>query len=377
MQRAATALLTRAAYSTAALSFLHVAAVAMPDRIYQSDGSILEDVTIVTEGLTTVTYKPSDSKKESTVDSELVLSVEFANKPEEVSMADVSASDEGFGSALAGMQDYLANLGGKKDKKFPWGPSYARFRIVELTALMNDLGAMTTAVDDIVTNDPESRYVPLAMISKIDRLIANGDMAGATEASTTFKNLVTDKGLSQRWKFEQQLLALRADASQKGEGLEKALLQLSKSAKVFPTVTNAADVAAAESMLSRSEFQSAEELFEGVTEDPSADNSTLAAAWTGLGDCLYRRAEAKVGADDEGAKALFGEAQRAFMRTVVNYRFEYVHVAKSAFYAGRCFQLIEGEGAKENSNKLFFYVMRNFKGSKWADSARDFQKRNR
>ena len=376
MQRAATALVSRAVYSTAALSLLHVAAVAMPDRIYQSDGSILEDVKIVNEGLSTVTYKASGSKDEKSVDSELVLGVEFSSKPEEISEADVSASDEGFGSALAGMENYLENLGGKKDKKFPWGPSYARYRIVELNALMNDVGAMSAAVEELVTNDADSRYVPLAMIAKIDRLIVNGDMAGATEASTAFKNLVTDKGLSQRWKFEQELLALRADASQKGEGLEKELLSLSKAAAVFPTVTNAADVAAAESMLSRSEFAAAEDLFRGVTGDPSADNSTLAAAWTGLGDCLYRRGEAKVGSDDEGAIALFGEAQRAFLRTVVNYRFEYVYVAKSAFYAGRCFQLIDAEGAKDNSNKLFFFVMRNFKGSKWADSSRDFQRKN-
>jgi hypothetical protein len=376
MQRAATALVTRAVYSTAALSLLHVAAAATPDRIYQSDGSILEDVTIVSEGISEVTYKPADSKKTSTVDSDLVLSVEFSAKPEEITLSDVDASQEGFGSALAGMENYLENQGDKKDKKFPWASSYARFRIVELTGLMNDLPAMAAAVDSIIEKDSDSRYLPLAMILKIDRQIANGDLAAAKESGTVFKNLITDKGLTQRWKLEQELLALRADGSKKGADLEKELLRVSKAAAVFPTVTNAADVAAAESMLSRSEFESAEELFRGVTEDTSANNSTLAAAWTGLGDCLYRRAEAKVGADDEGANALFAEAQRAFMRTVVNFRFQYVHVAKSAFYAGRCFQLIDAEGAKDKSNKLFFYVMRNFKGSKWADSARDFQRKN-
>lgn len=375
MQRAATALLTRAVTLTAALSFLHVAAAATPDRIYQSDGSILEDVKIVNEGLSSVTYKAADSKSESTVDSELVLYVEFSSKPEEVTLADFDAAEEGFSSALAGMENYLANQGSKKDKKFPWAPSYARYRIVELSAFMNDLDTMTAAVDNLVTTDGESRYVPLAMITKIDRLIVNGDMAGAGEALTAFKAMITDKGLSQRWKYEQELLSLRADPSKKGEDLEKSLMQLSKASAVFPTVTNAADVAAAESMLARSEFVSAEELFREVTDSNAAD-ATLAAAWTGLGDCLYRRGEAKLGADDEGAKALFGEAQLAFLKTVVNYRFQYTYVAKSAFYAARCFQLIDGEGAKEKSNKLFFFVMRDFKGSKWADSARDFQRKN-
>lgn len=377
MQRATTVFIARAACSAAALSFLSAAALATPDRIYQSNGSILEDVTIVEEGLSTVTYKASGSKDESSVDSELVLEIEYSNKPDEVAISDVDASNEAFGSALAGMQNYLENLGGKKDKKFPWAPNYARYRIVELNAFMNDVPAMSAAVDALIADAPESRYVPLAMIDKIDTLLLNGNSAEAKAASTAFKDLIASKGLTQRWKYEQELLALRSDSSKKGESLESALQTLSRAAAVFPTVTNAADVATAESMLARSEFTKAEELFRGVTEASNADDATMAAAYTGLGDCLYRRAEAKVGSDDEGAKKLFEDAQLAFMRTVVNYRFQYAYVAKAAFYAGRCFQQIGGEGSKEKSSKLLISVIVNFKGSKWADSAKEFQKRNR
>lgn len=376
MQRATSALLIRAACTAAALSLLNVAALATPDKIYQSNGSILEDVTIVQEGLSTVTYKSSGSKNEDTVDSELVLKVEFSNKPEEVSAADVSAAQEAFGSALAGMENYLANLGGKRDKKFPWAPNYARYRIVELNALMNDLPAMSAAVDVLLAEAGDSRYLPLAMIEKIGTQILNTDMPAAKESAIAFKNLVSDKGMSQRWQYEQELLTLRADSSKRGEALEKDLQNLSRVAAVFPTVTNAADVSTAESMLSRSEFGKAEELFKGVTEDPNAADVTLAAAFTGLGDCLYRRGEAKVGSDDEGAKVLFEAAHLAFMRTVVNHRFQYAYVAKSAFYAGRCFQQIGGEGSADKSSKLLIFVIRNFKGSKWAESAREFQKRN-
>ncbi|QDV09756.1 hypothetical protein Poly30_53160 [Planctomycetes bacterium Poly30] len=377
MQRATTALFTRAACSAAALSLLNVAALAAPDRIYQSNGSILEDVTVVEEGLGTVTYKPSGSKNEETVDSELVLDIEFSNKPEEVAMADVDASNEAFGSALAGMQNYLENLGGKNDKKFPWAPNYARYRIVELSAFMNDVAGMSAAVDALVAAAPDSRYAPLAMIDKIETLLLNGNAADAKASAAAFKEMIAAKGLTQRWKYEQELLALRADTSKRGEALESALQALSRSAAVFPTVTNAADVATAESMLARSEFAAAEELFRGVTEASNADDATMAAAFTGLGDCLYRRAEAKASSDEEAAKALFGEAQLAFMRTVVNYRLQYAHVAKAAFYAGRCFQQIGGEGSKEKSSKLLISVIVNFKGSKWAESAKEFQKRNR
>jgi len=377
MQRATTDLLTRAALSGAIFSLLSISAMGAPDRIYLSNGSILEDVTVVDEGLSEVTYRESGSKKkESKVESELVLSVEFSGKPEELSLADVDASNEAFGSALAGMENYLENLGGKKEKKFGWAPAYAHYRIVELNALMNNVPGMVAAVDALVANAGDSRYAPLAMIDKIDTLILNGDFAGAKEAGTAFKDMISAKGLSKRWQHEQELLALRADPSKKGESLEQELQSLSRAAAVFPTVTNAADVATAQSLLSRSEFEKAEELFQGVTEDPNADDATIAAAWTGLGDCLYRRAEAQQAGDAEAANALFAEAQLAFMRTVVNYRFQYAYVAQSAFYAGRCFQEMGGEGASENSKKLFRFVQRNFRNSKWAESAKEFDRRN-
>ena len=51
-------------------------------------------------------------------------------------------------------------------------------------------------------------------------------------------------------------------------------------------------------------------------------------------------------------------------------------MAKSAFYAGRCFQEIGGEGSSAKSRKLFTYVQRRFKESRWANEARAFNRRN-
>ena len=169
------------------------------------------------------------------------------------------------------------------------------------------------------------------------------------------------------------LLITRVD----GAGLEAALGRVSSEAAVFPTVANRADVAIAESMKGRGAFEEAEEAFEGVTESPNADDRTLAAAWCGLGECLFRRAEtAAASGDAEGAGPVFNRAQLAFMRVVVLYPAELAYVPQSAFYAGRCIQELGGELAKEQSDRLFNFVTRNFRGSRWSDSARQFRRRN-
>ena len=45
------------------------------------------------------------------------------------------------------------------------------------------------------------------------------------------------------------------------------------------------------------------------------------------------------------------------------------------FFAGRCFQLIEGEEANEDATKLFTKVIRDYKGSSWAKEARGFRRK--
>ena len=130
-------------------------------------------------------------------------------------------------------------------------------------------------------------------------------------------------------------------------------------------------------MLVRGELKKAEALVRKVVADPNAPDSTLAAAWTTLGDSLFKQSEAMTAPDQKDeAVAMMKEALLAYMRVVVGFRFEYAYVAKAAFYAGRCFQEIGGAGAADNSTRLFRYVRSRFRGTSWANNARDFDARN-
>jgi len=370
--------------STTLLASLAVAAAAnasaTPDRIYKSDGSIVDSVDVISEALDRVTYKPEKGRGEEEVESELVLRVEFTEQPEDVAAAEVDAANGALLGAISGFQTYLGGLGERGDRKHPWAAAYSQYRLIELFEQLNteeSIQSMVAAVDALVATYPDSRYVPLAFIKKIEAQLIHGDRAGAKASAAAFGALVLERDLAQRWKLEQQLRAVLSDESLNGTGLESALDRISSQAAVFPTVSNRADVAIAESMLGRGAFSEAEAAFEGVTESTNADDRTLAAAWCGLGDCLYRRAETMVASGDaEGAGPLFQRAQLAFMRVVVLYPAELAYVPKSAFYAGRCIQELGGDLAKEQSDRLFNFVTRNFRGSRWADSARQFRRRN-
>jgi len=371
MQRLSSAL------SVAVLAFAVASPAAGFDRIYKSDGSIIDGVTVVSETLQKVTYKPEKGRGEKEVRSDEVLRVEFVNRPEDISAAEVDASDQALLGAISGYQNYLGGLSERGDRKFPWAAAYARFRLVEMHERRNSIPDMVAAVDELLAAHPDSRYVPIAVIKKIEAQLITGDKAAARATVEAFGALVTEKGLSQRWQFERDVRVILTTAGQTAAVAEAALQKIASDAAVYPTVANRADVATGESLLSRSEFAEAEDMFRGVTESPNADDRTLAAAWTGLGDCLYRRAEGKAaGGDAEGASALFAEAQVSFMRVVVLYRNELAYMPKSAFYAGRCIQEIGGDTAADRSNRLFKYVMFNFRGTRWADSAKQFRRRN-
>ncbi|MEM9380779.1 MAG: hypothetical protein AAGB93_12575 [Planctomycetota bacterium] len=372
MQRLSSALpaavLAACAIATPALGF---------DRIYRSDGSILDNVKVQSETIDKVVYQPEKGRAAKEVLSEEVLRVEFTQMPDDIAAAEVDAKNDALLGAISGFQNFLGNADDRANRKFPWAASYARFRLVEMQERRNAIPEMVAAVDELLVGSPDSRYVPIAIIKKFEAQLLSNDRAGAAATADQFGALVTEKGMSQRWKYEHQVRELLAKEGQTASAAEKALQKIASDASAYPTVANRADVATAESMLGRSAFDEAEEMFRGVTESTNADDRTLAAAWTGLGDCLYRRAELKgTSGDAEGATALFSEARTAFMRVVVLYEGELAFVAKSAFYAGRCIQEIGGENAEDESNRLFTFVAVNFRGSRWADSARQFKRRN-
>ena len=351
----------------AAFSILTVSAQA--DTIYMIDGTVIEDVTVQSELLDFVIYRVD--AKTQTASSDAILFVEFSSKPLDVDQADAAIADEMLLDALDGLESFLAGMTEPPRRK-PWSFAYALYRLVQVHEIMGEWDKVIATVDHLIVIQPDSRYVPLAQMRKIQALSDSGkDPASAIAA---FKKMINAKGLGDRWRIEADLSSVIHDGTLSVSQKIESLKDLSARAGVsHPLARNRAEVALGEEALRGNKVPAALKIFQGVAADPRADSRTLAAAYLGLGDCYWARGERNPG--EESGKVDLNKALVSYMRIVVVYKAEQRYVPKAMFYAGRCFQLIDGEGAQEHAKKLYNKLIRYYGGSRWAQEAKGFRQK--
>lgn len=345
---------------------------ATADTIYLIDGSAVSDIRVRTESFKEIEYK--DGSKTRTVKTDRVLRIDFSGKSQLVDRADTAATDGQFFDALADLQTYVdGQLSSDRTPRYRWELAYAMFRLIELNRVVGDAPALIAAADKLIEHAPESRYVPMAFLAKAEVQHLTGKGAAAKKTLDEFKNLVQGKSLSGRWVIEQKLASALYDSSLKGKKLRDMLDGISTEAGgQYPVVRSRAKVAIGESFLQGKNFKEAELIFAHIAKNPKADSRTLAAAYTGLGDCIFKRAVVASGKAKEG---LLRDAQLAYMRVVVVYKDETLYVPKAMYWAGRVFDEAGGEADKEKAQKLYGRVMREYQGTTWASEANSFRKR--
>ena len=360
------------------LAALALASSATADRIHLISGEPIEECTIVTETMSEVTYKESERGKSKTVPSANVLSVEFTSVPNDVQAADAAVKDQELGLAFDLFESYLTeHLEGRPERRKLWAPAYVAHRLIELNVLVGERADAIKAADLLIDKFPDSRYLPNAYMTKARVQAEEGDGDGAKETLEKLERLIIKQDLPKRFGLECGLFKILVDAELVGEARRTELRVVETDAGgEYPTVRNRATVAIGESFLLEASqgdggakaLGEARTHFEDVIKDPSADDETLAGAYTGLGDCLFQVAATS---KDEGD---IHEALMTNMRVVVLYRDEVRYAPKAMFYAGRCFNLKGGPEDIERANKLYNRIIRNHDGTKWAAEARSFRK---
>ncbi len=362
----------RTGFTTLALAL--VAGPLAADTIYLLDGKSIEDVSVATETSKEIEYKEESKKR--TVKTDDVLRIEFSAKSQLVDRADTAAADGQLLDAIGDLELYVDGMGDRAPR-YKWEPAYALNRLVELYTQIGDAEGLIAAADKLIEKAPESRHVPTAFLAKAEAQNFTGKAKDAVQTLKAFKAVIQGQSLSQRWLLEQELASLVYDASVKGKTLRDRLDQIStKAGSQFPRVKNRAEVAIAESFVEADKddsFAKAEPIFRDIVENPQADPGTLAAAYTGLGDCIFRRAVKEN--DAKKRDALMTEAVMAYMRVVVVYKDQNRYVPKAMFWAGRVFDESTEAEDKERAQKLYLRVMREFQGSEWATEASSFRKR--
>ena len=358
--------------ASSAVPFLVPASFA--DTIYLTNGKTIADVQVQSELLDLVTYREGRERRD--VRSDEVLAIEYAQKPRLVDQAEAALADENYAAAADDLEQFIADTLSKPPRRYPWSPAYAMYRLVELYETVQEVDLMVTAADKLIANAGDSRYAPLVYLKKADALYDHGKGNAARKTLDDFGQLVSQQRLGRRWELEHELRTLLYDDSLTGgPRMDKLEDVADRAGAQYPVVRNRAEVARGEALFKAKRSKDAEKVFRDVTSDPKADVRTLAAAFVGLGDCLYQRAGAI--SDDEERLEVLREALFAYMRVVVVYKQELRYVPKAMFYAGRSFDLIGDEQSKDRAQALYNRVYRTFKGTRWADEARSFRKKKR
>lgn len=346
---------------------LGIAASALADDIYLTDGRTLSEVTVQTETMAEVTYKKD--RKEGSVAADQVLSINYSEKPQLVDQADAAMAGDQFVDAEVFLFNFLEGVKERPPRKHPWSRAYAYYRLVGVYEVMGEVGDLTTTADEMAQLEPDSRYLPIVLTKKAQLLADSGDLAKARASLGDLEKLIAAKRLGNRW-------ALALELGRVLYGVETGAAQRSKlkdisgrAGAAYPIVRNRAEVSVGASLLTEGKLGDAEKIFKDVVADPKADDRTLAAAYAGLGMCLFRRGETT------GDMDLLRAARKAFMRVVVLYKNEINYLPESLFFAGRCYQLIGGEEAEDAATKLYNHVIRNFPESRWAGEARGFRRK--
>jgi tetratricopeptide (TPR) repeat protein len=361
-------------FGLACAALILCAGAAGADTIYLLDGRSLTGVEVKEENIKEIAYK--EGAKKGSVRTDEVLRIEFSGKSPGVDRADLSAADGQTLDAISDLEVYVDGYisGGKRTPRYTWEPAYAMHRLIELNGVVGQNAELIAAADKLIEHAPESRFVPGAYLAKAEAQHASGNSAAAQKTLKDFLAKIQSKALSQRWLIEQKLASALFDSTLQGKKLRDELDKISNQAgSQFPQVYNRAEVAIAESLMASKQFAEAEPIFAEITENAKAEPRTLAAAYTGLGDCLFKRgADVKDGTQRE---KLLVAAITAYMRVVVVYKDQTQYVPKAMFWAGRVFDELGGDENKEKAQKLYRKVMIEYRGSAWADEANAFRKR--
>ncbi len=354
---------------------LLLASPSLADRIFKTDGSTLDDVTIVSEGLDEVEYKPSKGRKKKAIGTHEVLSIVFEKMPPQLDSANAAIGDELYGDAINDLEEFLGRFASKPPRTYPWAVPYALYRLVEVHQIAGDYASVVTAADRILAAPTDSRYTILAHLAKIEALNFMADAANLKTSVDAFSAFVAAKSLPARWRLEAELRGVLFDSTLHGSKRRDKLNDVVAAAgKESPIVKNRAMVAIGESFLKEKNLSDAERTFTKVLDDPKADDNTLAGAHTGLGDCLYQKA-LKLKSENGDAPEEFKAAALEYLRVVVVYGDQIQYVPKAMFYAGRSFQEIGGSEDERRAQKLYSKLVRTYPNSRAAKEAKSFRRR--
>ncbi len=338
---------------------LILAAVLAPDHISLADGTVLEDVRIVSADIEVVVYTAEGRRGEQQVDSSAVLRITYTRFPEEMGDARDAFAAGSYGESADLWRDSITP---KNERRYPWIKGHALFEIARCNRMVGELDDAIAILGELLADAPDCFYGAEAYLVRGNLLEMDDRRTQAAGEYQRLLDRVEERLLSVRWKWEGELRLLLLEKLTP-EIREERLIEIAEATREdYPSISSRAWLEVGKSYIAAARFEDATAFFEEIIEKGGADDATLAGAYLGLGHCLFQSA-----GDDEARYRL---ALRHYMRVAVVFRDQVAYVPEALFFAGRCCEEIQDDAAKSKSRRLFMVCARDYGHTKWGQDAR-------
>jgi hypothetical protein len=355
-----------------ACCFSLVGGLVRADKIRLENGTTIDNVQVVSEGMKEVVYK--EGKSERNVPSDSVRAVEYEKRPPQLADAEELVLGEDPEGAVGTLDAFVQGAQEKPSTvaAFKWAPAAAAWRAIELRRGAGDLQGTVGAAQQFLQSFPEARFVPQAHLAKAQAEIRLGQGAQAQETLANLTALLGAKSLSKRWALEGRLLLALADDKQNSSTKRAEFEKVASEAGDFLGAKYQAQVLIGETYLDEAQANAgaakelrakAIETFDKVIASEQAPREAVAGAQTGRGESLFL-----LGADADD-KARLQEAALACLRVATLFRDQGLYMPKALFYAMRSFDLLPDPRRKADMKRELLGL---FPGSAWAVEAKKY-----
>lgn len=354
----------------AALTATLLLAAAAPQEaeLELTTGKVLTVRAIKSETYQEVVYT-TQSGGESRKDASQVLEVrhDLSSKLLDEYAAAIEAMDTGdFRKASSILDAVLQDDRLMERTRYAWVKQHTLFRKARCQFALADAAGVSATVDRLLTDVPDTFFYAPALMLKAQILAISGNDADAKGVFNQLNADVGGKGLPERWSREAELGLALLDKGGDAKARERKLAGLAeKNAEKFPTVASRANVEIGNVMVESSEYDKAQLFFERIVKKGQADGTTMAAAYSGLGDCFYFRALAMEDGDKDKRKSQFQRAALHHLRVITMYKDAVQLVPRSHYFAAQSLRQMNATETASQANQLASRLKRTYPQSAW------------
>ncbi|NQU49255.1 MAG: hypothetical protein HQ519_11455 [Planctomycetes bacterium] len=344
-------------------------AAAPQNELELTSGKVLKVKRIKSETYKEVVYQTmggGDSKKDA--GDVIEIRHDLTPKPLDDFAAAMAKMDEGsFAEAVPLFRAVLNDEGLLGRSSYAWVKQHSLFNQAKCMFALADMKGVAATVDKLLADTPDTFFYAPALMLKAQALVLAENPSQAKKVFETLATDVSAKDLPERWARESELGLVLLDSSLKGKAKERALAGLAeKNGTKFPTVASRANVEVGNVMVEGKEYDKAQRFFEKIVRSGQADSSTLAAAYSGLGDCHYYRA-LSMESDRGAAKEEFKFAAVNHLRVITMYKDAVGLVPRCLYFSAQSMVQMGAEDSSTNARQLASRLKRYYPQSPWWD----------